>query len=72
MAHPKVNDPIFQKGKGFVRYVVVGVDAEKRTADVKTVSGDIILTRGVPWEAISYLDESQTALQIIREANERE
>ena len=34
---PRMNDPVFLRGKGFVRYVVVAVDTEKRTADVKTV-----------------------------------
>jgi hypothetical protein len=70
---PKVGDPAFLNGKGFVRYVVVSVDAEKKTtADVKTVSGVILLTRGMPWSEISYLDESQNALRIVKEATENQ
>jgi hypothetical protein len=34
--------------------VVVRIDAEKQTADVKAVAGDDLLTRDVPWEFLSY------------------
>jgi hypothetical protein len=67
---PKVNDPVFVTGKGLIRYVVAVVDAKKKTVDVRTVSGVIVLTRGVPWSELSYLDESQNALRVVREATE--
>jgi hypothetical protein len=50
---PRMNDPVFLRGNGFVRHVVVAVDHEKKTADVKTISGVIVLTRGVPWSELS-------------------
>jgi hypothetical protein len=49
---------------------LVKVNAEKETADVKTVSGVIVLTRSVPWSELSCLDESQNALRVAREATE--
>ena len=64
---PEVNDPVFMEGKGLIRYVVAVVDAKKKTVDVRTVSGVIVLTRDVPWAAISYLDDSQNALRVVRE-----
>lgn len=67
---PRMNDPVFLKGKGFVRYVVVSVDIEKKTADLKTVSGVSFFVQGVPWPDLSPLDESQNALRVVREATE--
>ena len=67
---PKTDDIVFMDGKGFVRYLVVAVDAGKHTADVKTVSGVIGLTTGVPWTILHHLDESQNAMRIVHEATE--
>ena len=67
---PHRNDIVFVDGHGFVRYVIVNVDLAKQTADIKTVSGVIVLSRGVPWTALHHLDESQNALRIVREATE--
>jgi hypothetical protein len=67
---PKVDDPVFMDGKAFIRYVVTKVDEKKRTADIKTVSGAIVLHRDVPWSKLFELDESQNAVRIIREATE--
>jgi hypothetical protein len=66
---PKINDFVLVRGH-MGRLVVVSVDAEKKTADVKTVAGPIVLTRGVPWELLSYLDESQNAPRIVSEATD--
>jgi hypothetical protein len=67
---PKMNDPVFLKGHGFVRYVVVSVNTEKKTADIKSATGVVNLTRDVPWSELSVLDESQNALRVVREATE--
>jgi hypothetical protein len=45
---PKADDTVFMDGEGFVRYLVVTVDSTKHAADVRTVSGVIGLTRGMP------------------------
>jgi len=66
----RMNGLVFLKGKGFVRYVVVAVDTENRTADIKTVAGVITLTQGVPWSDLSGLAESQNVVRIVREATE--
>jgi hypothetical protein len=66
--NPKVDDPVFMDGKAFIRYVVTKVDAEKKTADVKTTAGTIVLHRDVPWGKLFELDESQNAVRIVREA----
>jgi hypothetical protein len=58
---PRMNDPVHLKWKGVDRYVVVSVDTEKKTADVKPVSGLIVFIRGVPWSDLSLLDKSQNA-----------
>jgi hypothetical protein len=50
---PKVNDIAMARGH-MGRLVVVGVNSEKQTADVKTL-GDNVLTRDVPWELLSQI-----------------
>jgi hypothetical protein len=69
---PKVNDPVFVLGKQPKgRYVVIGVDANKKTASVQTVSGPVTLQHHeVDWSRLTPLDTSQNALQIVREATE--
>ena len=67
---PKINDIVFVNGKGLIRYMVAGVNSAKKTSDVKTVSGAIVLISDVPWSELRHLDESQNALQIVREATE--
>jgi hypothetical protein len=67
---PKIDDPVFVDSEGRVRFVVTDVNATKETADIKTVSGVTILYRGIPWSKLQYLDESQNALQVVREATE--
>jgi hypothetical protein len=67
---PKVNDIVFVSSKGLIRYVVASINPAKKTADVKTVSGVIVLIGDVPWSELRQLDESQNALQIVREATE--
>jgi hypothetical protein len=67
---PKVDDPVFIDGHGFVRYVVISIDSSKRTADVRNVSGPIVKTNGISWSQLHPLDESQNALRIVREATE--
>jgi hypothetical protein len=67
---PKVNDTVFQDGHGFVRYLVAAVNPAKKTADIRTTSGLIVLTRDVPWSKLHQLDESQNAARIVREATE--
>jgi hypothetical protein len=67
---PKSGDIVFRGGKGLVRFVITDVNHDKKTADVKTVSGAIVLTREVPWNTLQHLDESQNALRVVREATE--
>ena len=67
---PKINDIVFVSGKGLIRYMVASINSAKKTADVKTVSGVIVLISDVPWSELHHLDESQNALQIVREATE--
>jgi hypothetical protein len=50
---PQVNDQVVAKGH-VGQLVVVRIDAEKQTADVKPVAGDDVLTPDVPWELLSY------------------
>lgn len=69
---PKVNDTVYLKPQGFVRYVITEVDAQKHTADLKNTSGVIVLTHDIPWELIVSLDAGQNALRIVREATEEE
>jgi len=66
----KIGDPVQRHGS-FVTYMVVAVDANKKTADIKNPKGDAIgLHRGVPWSELDVLDESQNALRVVREATE--
>jgi hypothetical protein len=67
---PREGDVVFRDGEGFTGFVITRIDAGKKTADVKSVSGLQVLTRDVPWSTLHHLDESQNALRIVREATE--
>jgi hypothetical protein len=55
---PKLNDPVVVEGKTGT-FVVIGIDTVKKIANVRTTAGPFIVHQGVPWSAISPLDESQ-------------
>lgn len=57
---PKINDPVFVKGKCLIRYVAAVVDTKRKTVDVRTVSGVIVLTRGVPWSELPIWTKART------------
>jgi len=65
---PKPGDPVLVEGV-LSRLVVVSVDAAKKTATVTTprTPGGVYT---VLWSKLSYLDESQNAMRIVREATE--
>jgi hypothetical protein len=64
---PRLKDPVLVDGV-VGRLVVVGVDDSKKTVTVATSTPVIVQT--VPWSKLSYLDESQNAARIVREATE--
>jgi hypothetical protein len=65
---PKPGDPVLLEGvQG--RLVVVSVDAAKKTATVSTPTTPASVYL-VQWSKLSYLDESQNALRVVREATE--
>ena len=66
---PKLYDPVTMEGLDG-RLVVVGVDASKKVARVSTPTTPVILYT-VPWSKLSYLDESQNAARIKREATKQ-
>lgn len=66
---PKVGDAVVRIGSP-VTYVITAIDAGKKTADIKSTKGGIILHRGILWTELSVLDESQNAARIVREATE--
>jgi hypothetical protein len=51
---PQVDDSVFVLGRGFVRYKVAGVDANKKKADIVTTAGLLVLTRDVPWKQLLF------------------
>jgi hypothetical protein len=57
---PNVNDSVLVKGKAD-RYSVVMVRRGKKTADVRTIVGPVILYYDVPWSNLSYLDGGKRA-----------
>lgn len=59
---PRINDFVFLKGKGFARYVVISVDSEAKTADLKMDTGISLIVQGVPWSDLSIADESESAI----------
>jgi hypothetical protein len=61
---PRMNDFVFLKGKGFIRYVVISVDSEAKTADLKMETGISLIVRGVPWSDLSVADESATGTPV--------
>jgi hypothetical protein len=65
---PRLNDTVLVDGV-VGRLVVVGVDDIKKTAKVATTSTPVSL-HTVPSSKLSYLDKSQNAARIVREATE--
>ena len=61
---PEIGDTVFLKLEGFVKYRVVNVDRQKRTADLKTTSGFVSLLRDIAWEMIIPGDTHQNALTV--------
>jgi hypothetical protein len=57
---PKINDPVQVKGR-LDRCVVLIVRSGKKTADVRTGAGPVILYYDVPWSKLSYLGVNQKA-----------
>jgi len=66
---PKINDRVLMDGHTG-RFVVVGLDVPRMTADVRSTGGDGFLLRNVPWEAISDLEEDQDSARTVTEATE--
>jgi hypothetical protein len=66
---PKINDRILLDGHTG-RFIVVGLDVPRMTADVRSASGEGFLLRNVPWEAISDLEEGQDSARAAREGTE--
>ena len=66
---PKVNDAVVRRGSP-VTYKVAAINAGKRTADIKSTKGGIVLYKDVLWAELEILDESQNAARIVREATE--
>jgi len=49
------------------------VDATGKTADLQKFTPDpgvVVYEARIPWSELSYLDESQNALRVVREATE--
>ena len=67
---PKIKDRILLGGHTG-RFVIVGLDVPRMTADVRSTSGDGFLLKGVPWKAISELEEGQDSARAVREAREK-
>ncbi len=66
---PKLNEPVVIEGKTGA-FVVIGIDTVKKIANVRSAAGPFIVHQGVPWSAISSLDESQNPARIVRETTE--
>jgi hypothetical protein len=67
---PKIHDPVLIEGDQ-IRFVVVGINASKKTAELRPVGSAIVLRTNVPWSTFSYLDESQSSARIVKEPTER-
>jgi len=63
---PKINDPVLIEGD-HIRFVVVGINASKETAELRPISSAIVLHTDVPWSTFSYLDESLMMPSRLRE-----
>jgi len=55
---PKIGDRILLEGHT-ERFVVVGLDVPRMTADVSSIVGERFPLRNVPWESISDVEEGQ-------------
>ena len=68
---PEVHDTVLWQRGGKTAFIVMRVDASKETVDLQsTAKFGRPLDGHVPWSELSYLDESQNALRVVREATE--
>jgi len=70
---PHEHDTVLWNNHGTTRYVVMKVDASGKTVDLQKFHPDpgVMSYEGrVPWSELSVLDESQSALRVVREATE--
>jgi hypothetical protein len=65
---PKIGSIVTVEGV-ISRLVVVGVNKGNETAVVSTTTTPGV-SYTVPWSKLTYLDESQNALRVVREATE--
>ena len=66
---PKLGEAVVRRGSP-VTYVITGVNSAKRTADIKSTKGGIVLHKDVLWAELEVLDETQNAARIVREASQ--
>ena len=67
---PKVYDTVLWKS-GKTAFIVMRVDTIKETVDLQSTAKFGRLLEGhIPWSELSYLDESQNASRVAREATE--
>jgi hypothetical protein len=66
---PKVGEAVVRRGSP-VTYLVTGVNSAKKTAEIKSTKGGIVVYKDVLWAELEVLDESQNAARIVREASQ--
>jgi hypothetical protein len=49
---PKRSDIVFLADSWFVRYIVVSVDPDRQTADIKTTTPPMVTLRDIPWSKL--------------------
>jgi hypothetical protein len=68
---PKVYDTVLWKRGEKTAFIVMRVDATKETVDLQSTAKFGRLLEGhIRWSELSYLDESQNALRVVRETTE--
>jgi hypothetical protein len=50
---PKQNDTVTVAGRTG-RLFVIGIDSINKTVELGTVSGPVVIVKGVPWTTMSY------------------
>jgi hypothetical protein len=66
----KVGNTVARRGS-LVAYAVTGINQTKKTADIKSIKGGIVLHRDILWAELEVLDDSQNAACIVRDATEK-
>jgi hypothetical protein len=66
----KAGDPFFRGEDRQIAYLIMDVDYDTKTADLKTTAGSAVVLHDVAWSELTLLTDAENATRILREGDE--